>query len=110
MSKYSSQLRDPRWQRKRLEVFKAACFECQSCGEKEKELHAHHTIYRKGNNPWEYENSEILCICCDCHDLINNQKLAFDECFSSYMQIVAGDASIYGEFIELMHKHARGAF
>jgi hypothetical protein len=105
MSQYSSKLRSPKWQQKRLEVFSAAGFACQSCEAQSKELHAHHTIYRKGKDPWEYDTSEIICLCADCHAIAESHKSSFNECLSTYIQASNGDSAIYGEFICLMEKY-----
>lgn len=64
---YSELLRDPRWQKKRLEILGAANFTCQSCGASDKTLNVHHTWYKRGAAPWEYENFELLCFCEECH-------------------------------------------
>lgn len=60
--------RHPLWQQKRLEVMQAAEFACQSCGTNEITLNVHHKFYRKGAKPWEYENSELMCLCKPCHE------------------------------------------
>ena len=70
VSAYSSLLRDPRWQRKRLEVLEAVDWTCENCGAQSKELQVHHVYYKKGAKPWEYENIdkyELLVFCADCH-------------------------------------------
>jgi hypothetical protein len=64
---YWQLLRDPRWQRKRLEVMERAGFACEDCGETTKTLNVHHTHYVKGRKPWEYQTSELRCLCEDCH-------------------------------------------
>lgn len=64
---YIEKLRDPRWQRLRLEVFQAANFTCEKCGATDKTLHAHHRAYLKCREPWEYLPSQLACLCCDCH-------------------------------------------
>lgn len=64
---YSEKLKDPRWQRKRLEILARDNFECRHCHSKEKSLHVHHKLYRKGANPWEYEADLLLTLCEDCH-------------------------------------------
>lgn len=66
---YWELLRDPRWQRKRLEVMQAAGFQCQECSSAIKTLNVHHTFYRRGAKPWEYETAELRCLCEDCHRL-----------------------------------------
>lgn len=64
---YAELLKDPRWQRKRLEVLNRADFTCQECSDKTKTLHVHHTYYAKGRKPWEYDATELKCLCEDCH-------------------------------------------
>ena len=62
-------------------------FECQICKATEKPLHIHHTVYKKGRNPWEYSDIELKCLCCDCHEQIEEEKTAFLEAtaqFESY--------------------------
>lgn len=65
--KYSDKLRDPRWQKKRLEILEAAAFTCEDCGNKENELQVHHCFYAKGREPWEYNRNSLICVCVDCH-------------------------------------------
>lgn len=58
----------PRWQRRRLEVFNKDNFTCQWCGETEKTLHVHHFCYVKAGGPWDSEDSDMITLCCDCHE------------------------------------------
>jgi hypothetical protein len=67
MSKYSEKLRDPRWQKKRLEVLESAGWECECCKSGTKTLHVHHKQYIKGREPWEYESTNFEALCEDCH-------------------------------------------
>jgi hypothetical protein len=76
---YWQKLQDPRWQRKRLEIMERAQFACEECGETKSQLHIHHRLYRKGAEPWEYENGVLLCLCTDCHKRLHKWKQAFDE-------------------------------
>lgn len=64
---YFQQIKHPNWQRKRLEVLEENNFECINCGAKDQELHVHHPYYRKGAMVWEYESSELQCLCHKCH-------------------------------------------
>jgi len=68
MGNYAELLKDPRWQRKRLEVMKAANFECCECGEGKKTLHVHHGYYEKDLKPWEYPDDSLHCLCEECHE------------------------------------------
>jgi len=60
-------LRDPRWQRQRLEVMQAASFACQDCGSHSDSLNVHHSVYVRDRRPWEYEADFLLCLCDACH-------------------------------------------
>lgn len=69
---YSDKLRDPRWQKKRLEILQRDSFTCRYCDAQDKELHVHHLQYKKGKQPWEYEDSNFLTLCEHCHDRLTN--------------------------------------
>jgi len=75
---YFEKLKDPRWQRKRLEIMKRDGFCCRCCGEDSKTLNVHHKTYRKGAEPWEYEDENFTTLCEPCHlqthDFINDIK------------------------------------
>ncbi len=62
---YSELLKDPRWQKKRLEVLNSDDFQCQWCGDKETTLHVHHFVYK--GKPWEVELGDLATICEECH-------------------------------------------
>lgn len=64
---YRQLLRDPRWQRKRLEVFQRDAWMCQNCHATDRTLHVHHLHYRCGCLPWEYDMSELATLCESCH-------------------------------------------
>lgn len=65
---YWELLKDPRWQRKRLERLQLAEFRCEGCETTEKTLHVHHKLYRKGAMPWEYQDQDLEVLCEDCHE------------------------------------------
>ena len=65
---YSERLRDPRWQRRRLEVMARAKFRCESCGCARSFLHVHHKEYRRGRAPWDYPDDLLACLCESCHE------------------------------------------
>jgi len=67
MSAYWEKLRDPRWQKKRLEVMQKAKFVCEICGDSESTLNVHHKAYFKGKEPWEYLTNQLACLCENCH-------------------------------------------
>jgi hypothetical protein len=65
---YWEKLKDPRWQKKRLEVLEANEFTCQCCFDTESTLHVHHKEYFKGREPWEYEIKQLAVLCEACHE------------------------------------------
>jgi hypothetical protein len=89
MSSYAELLRDPRWQKRRLEMLEKAGWACAECGDKERTLHVHHLRYRRGLKPWEYGDGELLVLCEDCHTRWHELKAALDEslCFLSIKEL-----------------------
>jgi hypothetical protein len=73
---YYEKLRDPRWQRKRLEIMERDNFTCMSCGNKEKTLNVHHKTYRKNADPWDYPDENFVTYCKYCHE---EMHMHFDE-------------------------------
>lgn len=67
-SSYAAKLRDPRWQKKRLEVLERAGWACEMCGDHETTLHVHHKQYLKGREPWEYDADQLAALCEFCHE------------------------------------------
>ena len=70
---YWQKLKDPRWQKKRLEVMQAKDFTCEMCGDSESTLNVHHKEYFKDLEPWEYENNQLAVLCEDCHETRHNE-------------------------------------
>jgi len=70
LSNYSSQLRDQRWQRRRLEILEKDRFTCQHCGNEDipDKLHVHHVYYERGLRPWEYPDKALISLCRECHE------------------------------------------
>lgn len=69
MGEFFEAYKDVRWQKKRFEILERddyKCLECDSAGEGEL-MHVHHTVYRKGFKPWEYQNFELHTLCEVCH-------------------------------------------
>ena len=64
---YSDLLKDPRWQKKRLEILNRDNWTCQECGDTEETLHVHHKSY-KGSDPWDTPDSDLITYCQSCHE------------------------------------------
>ncbi|HET8688992.1 MAG TPA: HNH endonuclease [Methanosarcina sp.] len=73
---YWEKLKDPRWQKLRLEAMQEKDFCCEVCGDKKSELNVHHKEYFKGYEPWEYELNQLAVLCSDCHSGFHD---SFDE-------------------------------
>lgn len=67
MATYFQKLKDPKWQRKRLEALEAADWTCEVCCDTGSTLHVHHKQYIKCREPWEYENNQLAVLCEACH-------------------------------------------
>jgi len=64
---YQEKLKDPRWQKKRLEILERDGWMCRQCYDKTKTLHVHHRWYNAELEPWEYEDRVLITLCEDCH-------------------------------------------
>lgn len=64
---YRESLRDPRWQKLRLQILERDGWRCLRCGTGEKTLNVHHKHYQAGLEPWEYPAASLETICEDCH-------------------------------------------
>lgn len=65
---YREYFKDPKWQKKRLEVLSRDEFSCQACGSVEDTLHVHHRYYESGKKPWEYSDEALVTLCERCHE------------------------------------------
>lgn len=70
---YSEKLKDPRWQKKRLEIFERDGWKCSLCGDDRSTLVVHHWEYVSGRQPWEYD-SELTALCESCHETEHGKR------------------------------------
>lgn len=63
---YSEKLKDPRWQKKRLEILQRDEFTCKWCGDSDSTLHVHHIAYYDGD-VWDTPNDLLITLCLNCH-------------------------------------------
>jgi hypothetical protein len=66
-SSYSEKLKDPRWQKKRLEVLKRDEWACRGCGDNDTTLHVHHIFYIPRSEPWDIPDGLLITLCESCH-------------------------------------------
>jgi len=76
MNAYSKLLRDPRWQKKRLEIMARDDFQCQRCRATDKTLNVHHKKYLPNRAPWEYPSELLITFCEGCHKAHHPNKTA----------------------------------
>ncbi len=57
----------PLWQKKRLEIMERDGFQCVECGSNDTILNVHHSYYRRGAKPWEYDDDDLHTLCATCH-------------------------------------------
>jgi len=68
---YADLLKDPRWQKRRLEIMERDEWTCQTCGDTEATLTVHHKSYRmvdgKFADVWDYGGEDLITLCSVCH-------------------------------------------
>jgi hypothetical protein len=95
---YAEKLKNPKWQKKRLEVLEAFGFQCLECDSTEKTLHVHHLYYENGSEPWEYPLEAFEALCEDCHKKAEKSKKELKDAIKklSSNEIPRVAAYIYG--------------
>jgi hypothetical protein len=91
---YSSKLKDPRWQKKRLQILQRDEFKCKSCGNDESTLHVHHMVYMV-DNPWESADIDLVTLCENCHETYHT------------LSALGIDFSVVYSVMQIWHKHER---
>lgn len=69
VSAYSKRLKDPRWQKKRLQIMERDEWKCLVCKSDKKTLTVHHTRYYK--MPWDAPDRYLETLCEDCHGTVH---------------------------------------
>jgi hypothetical protein len=76
---YHQQLRDPRWEKLRLEVLQRDDWRCQepACAHRHNArvmLVVHHKQCLPGRDPWDYPAENLITLCEKCHDRIHQRE------------------------------------
>lgn len=71
---YSVLYKDPRWQKKRLDILQRDKFTCTRCGDTDSTLNVHHDYYEKGRGPWDYPNYSLRTLCECCHKEVELER------------------------------------
>lgn len=89
---YAEKLKNPLWQKKRLQVFERDNWTCQSCNrnclQSQLTMHVHHIKYLPNLEPWEYEDHYLATLCELCH---NTEHLIGDQINESLFDLVRGN-------------------
>lgn len=75
---YGEKLKDPRWQKRRLEILQRDSFCCTRCNDKETELQVHHDKY--SGEPWDVNPEFLRTLCKHCHLIEEKFKKSFEGC------------------------------
>lgn len=78
---YAEKLKDPRWQRKKTQVWERDDYTCCACGTKSEQVHAHHTNYT--GEPWDAPLKDMVTLCHKCHTHQKEFKRRFLEIAST---------------------------
>lgn len=92
--KYLEKLKDPRWQRKRLEVLERDNFTCKACGDTETTLNIHHIFYLPHKDPWDIPSGFLVTLCESCH---KPEPCYYDNCKDCPDYQLADDERCYGK-------------
>jgi len=91
---YQDQIKDPRWQKKRLEILELHDFTCINCNSKEKTLNVHHIKYKKNSLIWEYDDDELTVLCEDCHKELHFYKKLIEESIPNDLYTISKIANL----------------
>lgn len=64
---YAELLKDPRWQKRRLEILTRDKWTCRACDDTKETLHVHHLRYDYDIEPWEANDDDLVTLCETCH-------------------------------------------
>lgn len=73
LNSYGEKLKDPRWQRYRLELMGRDDFACRLCGDRSTTLNIHHLKY--SGEPWDAPAEFLWTLCADCHTIVSANKI-----------------------------------
>ena len=96
---YSEKLKDPRWQKKRLEILQRDEFMCQLCQDTESTLVIHH--YKYSGEPWEVEDKYLMTLCESCHESEHKNMKACKEMLLNEMMGL--DSYLYHLTAHIIH-------
>lgn len=100
---YKEQLKDKRWKILSEKVKDYYDFTCCGCGNN-KDLHVHHKRYYKNRMAWEYEISDLVCLCSSCHLTFHENLEKFNKIITDYRLYYSYEFEQILKVVELMCK------
>jgi 5-methylcytosine-specific restriction endonuclease McrA len=79
MPTYAQKLKDPRWQKKRLEILERDEWMCSHCASTTRTLHVHHLRYAESRDPWDSLTEDLITLCETCHEQEERDRPAADK-------------------------------
>jgi len=76
---YAEKLKNPRWQKKRLQILERDGWMCQRCLDTETTLHVHHRTYVSGREPWDVPDELLVTLCEGCHKEETERRKAYEK-------------------------------
>lgn len=102
---YSEKLRDPRWQKVRLEIMERDNWACQECFDTTTTLNVHHLMYEKGVEPWEYADIYLITLCENCHQKHHSYRPGIEQDIISCLKIQLKDLFILKKFCTVLQSN-----
>lgn len=102
---YSEKLKDPRWQKKRLEILNRDGFKCVYCEDEKSTLHVHHRLYLKGCSPWEYDNRLLETVCQACHQEEEEASDMLDSIIHDFVISGVNKSELYNMLNRAFHEY-----
>ena len=109
MKTYAEKLKDPRWQKKRLEVFERDNFTCQICNSKDETLNVHHKKYSKSGNPWDIYSKFLITYCEDCHKIVEDSKIEINKIFEDESEefVFSQEEVLLGDCLQILETQVK---
>jgi hypothetical protein len=64
---WKDQYLHPNWQKVRLVILSRDKFRCRTCGDKNSQLHVHHSTYENCQYIWDVDFNTLITLCDACH-------------------------------------------
>lgn len=105
---YFEKLKNPLWQKVRLQVFKRDDWTCLRCGAKDQTLHVHHLEYH--GEPWDTPTDKLETLCETCHEWREYYNKFFFSAFRGITSLnMAEIVSAMDEYAEANGNSVEGA-